>query len=158
MTSLPRLPRSKSALLRWLAAVAVAVVAGWAGLNLDGVAHFTEARQAQKPEVSSLESLNANRQSGIWTTIEGRVKRTLADDNEGSRHQRFIVEDNAGNTVLVAHNIDLASRVPLANGDDLKLYGRYEWNAKGGVLHWTHRDPQGREPGGWIEHRGKRYH
>lgn len=158
MTRLPGLPRRKSALLRWLVALAVAAVAGWAGLNPDDVAQFTEARQTLNPEVSSLESLTANRQSGVWTTIEGRVKRTLADDNEGSRHQRFIVQDNDGNTVLVAHNIDLAARVPLENGDDLKLSGRYEWNTKGGVLHWTHHDPQGREPGGWIEHRGKRYH
>lgn len=157
MKRLPRFPRSKSALLRWLAALAIAAMAGWAGLNPDCVAQFTEARQTQNPEISSLESLSANRQSGVWTTIEGRVKRTLADDNEGSRHQRFIVQDNNGNTVLVAHNIDLAPRVPLAEGDVVTLQGRYEWNAKGGVLHWTHADPNGRIEGGWIEYAGKRY-
>ena len=35
--------------------------------------------------------------------------------------------------------------------------GEYEWNARGGVVHWTDRDPSGRGPGGWLEHQGRRY-
>lgn len=98
----------------------------------------------------------AARQSGVWMTIDGRVQRLLADDNEGSRHQRFIVSVD-GATVLVAHNIDLANRVPLTKNDPVRLRGRYEWNPKGGVLHWTHHDPGGRQEGGWIEYRGRKY-
>ncbi len=90
-------------------------------------------------------------------TISGTVKRTLADDNEGSRHQRFILTLPGGKTLLVAHNIDLADRVPLNNGDQLSLHGRYETNDRGGVIHWTHHDPDGSTSGGWIEFNGKRY-
>jgi hypothetical protein len=74
----------------------------------------------------------------------------LSDDNQGSRHQRFILKLESGHTVLVAHNIDLADRVPLTRGDVVTLRGRYEWNDRGGVIHWTHHDPEGRGPGGWI--------
>jgi hypothetical protein len=89
---------------------------------------------------------------------EGEVIRLLADDLDGSRHQRFIVRLASGHTVLIAHNIDLASRVDtLDRGDTVAFSGIYEWNEKGGVVHWTHHDPQGRRQGGWIEHRGKRY-
>ena len=89
---------------------------------------------------------------------EGEVVRILSDDNEGSRHQRFILELSSGQRVLVAHNIDLAPRVTdLRQGDTVAFYGEFEWNAKGGVIHWTHHDPQRRHVGGWLKHAGRTY-
>ena len=85
------------------------------------------------------------------------MTRILPDDNVGSRHQRFIVTLESGHTVLLSHNIDLAPRVPLAQGDRVVFRGEYEWNERGGVVHWTHHDPGGRRPGGWIRHRGETY-
>jgi hypothetical protein len=86
----------------------------------------------------------------------GTVARVLPDDEDGSRHQRFILRLASGQTVLVAHNIDLASRIPdLAVGDRIAFSGEYVWNHKGGVLHWTHRDPNGRHAAGWLQ-RGER--
>jgi hypothetical protein len=92
-----------------------------------------------------------------WVEITGSVSRLLPDDREGSAHQRFILRLASGRTLLVAHNIDLARRVPLQAGDTVRLRGRYEWNDKGGVIHWTHHDPGKRQPGGWIEHSTVRY-
>lgn len=88
----------------------------------------------------------------------GKVVRVLADDNDGSRHQRFIVELSSGQSLLIAHNIDLAPRVEsLRVGDQISFKGEYEWNDKGGVMHWTHRDPAGRHEPGWIRLNGKTY-
>ncbi|MEZ5063835.1 MAG: DUF3465 domain-containing protein [bacterium] len=99
----------------------------------------------------------ANQESGVLVETSGTIDRILPDDNEGDRHQRFIVRLSSGSTVLVAHNIDLAERVEnLEKGDPISLRGQYEWNDRGGVVHWTHHDPQGKHPGGWIEHDGKR--
>ena len=95
--------------------------------------------------------------SGQWVETSGRVARLLADDDEGSRHQRFILDLDSGHTLLVSHNIDLARRLPLTRNDQVTLRGRYEWNARGGVVHWTHHDPDGRLQGGWILHEGIRY-
>lgn len=89
--------------------------------------------------------------------VEGVVKFTLPDDNDGSRHQQFVLVFDNGHTVKVAHNIDLAPYVPLKKGDVIKMRGEYEWSAKGGVIHWTHHDPGGRRPGGWIILNGKTY-
>ena len=88
----------------------------------------------------------------------GVVEKVLSDDNSGSRHQRFIVKLSSGQTLLIAHNIDVAPRVAgLARGDTVSFSGIYEPNNKGGVVHWTHHDPSGRHPAGWIEHKGHRY-
>ena len=96
--------------------------------------------------------------SGQQVRSSGTVTRVLSDDNDGSRHQRFILEMGSGRTLLVAHNIDLAPRISsLRTGDTVAFYGEYETNPQGGVVHWTHRDPQGQHTDGWLEHNGQRY-
>ena len=96
--------------------------------------------------------------SGQQVSGIGTVVRVLADDNDGSRHQRFILALGSERTLLVAHNIDLAPRIPsLSKGDTVSFYGEYEINPQGGVIHWTHHDPQGRHAAGWLEHEGQRY-
>ncbi|MBI5429540.1 MAG: DUF3465 domain-containing protein [Nitrosomonadales bacterium] len=107
---------------------------------------------------TELSSAYENQTSNLQIEGSGKVVSLLSDDNDGSRHQRFIVRLNSGQTLLVAHNIDLASRInSLAAGDSIRFYGQFEWNEKGGVIHWTHIDPSGSHVAGWIEHNGKRY-
>ncbi len=99
-----------------------------------------------------------NRQSDIQVEGSGTVIKNLADDTNGSRHQRFILRLSSGQTLLIAHNIDLAPRINgLAKGDTVHFYGEYEWNSKGGVIHWTHHDPSRRHIGGWLKHKGAIY-
>ncbi len=93
----------------------------------------------------------------FWTTVGGKVVKNLKDDNDGDRHQKFLVEVSSGITLLVAHNIDLAPRAAVREGDQVLIHAEYVWNNRGGVLHWTHHDPQGRREGGWIEANGRRY-
>ncbi len=98
------------------------------------------------------------RLSNIQIRGSGIVSRILSDDNYGNRHQRFIVRISQSLTVFVAHNIDLAQRINnLKRGDEVEFYGEYEWNSKGGVIHWTHHDPNGRHKSGWLKHRGRVY-
>jgi hypothetical protein len=81
----------------------------------------------------------------------------LSDDNDDSCHQRFIIDIGDRQTLLIAHNIDLAERVPVGMGDRVYIRGMYEWNDLGGLVHWTHHDPQGIEDGGWVRYRNKKY-
>lgn len=105
-----------------------------------------------------LQQAFANRQSDVQVRGSGRVIKLLSDDLDGSRHQRFILELNSGQTVLVSHNIDLAPRISgLDTGDVVEFFGEYEWNPQGGVIHWTHHDPGGRHVGGWLKHDGNTY-
>lgn len=101
---------------------------------------------SQKIKEAFAEQLN-----DVQVQAIGKLKKILPDDNEGSRHQRFIVELSTGDTILIAHNIDLAPRVEnLSIGDNIEFYGVYEYNPQGGVVHWTHHDPQGQHIGGWL--------
>lgn len=102
------------------------------------------------PETSSIEQLIEERRSGEWVSVTGRVHRTLGVDDHGDPHQRFILRLSRDHSVLVAHNLAIAERVPAAAGDELAVRGRFEWNEQGGVIHWTHRDPKDARAGGWI--------
>jgi len=101
--------------------------------------------------------LFADEHSGEQVQASGVVVKLLPDDNDGSRHQRFLVELDSDITIKIAHNIDLAPRVPCEEGDRVSFYGVYEWSDLGGTVHWTHHDPGGRHIDGWIEHEGERY-
>jgi len=96
--------------------------------------------------------------SNIQAQSRGEVKAILADDNEGSRHQKMILKLENGLTVLIAHNIDLAPRIEgLKKGDIVEFYGEYEYSEKGGVIHWTHHDPRGKHIDGWLKYKRKVY-
>lgn len=144
----------------WLAA---AVLAGW---YLTRQSPQPEAAAGPVPVVVSeareagdaVEAAFRRQARDLQLRVEGRVERILADDRDGSPHQRFIIRTSSGITLLIAHNLDLAPRLDgLAVGDRISAYGEYEWNDRGGVLHWTHDDPAGRHVAGWIEWRGRRY-
>jgi hypothetical protein len=134
-----------------------------------GVSQTPALRQPAGPSSPQSESAPAGgsaallaaiseQRSGTQVSGEGVVTRLLPDDNDGSRHQRFILTLPSGQTLLVAHNIDLASRLSsLKVGDTVAFNGVYEWNSQGGVIHWTHRDPAGRHEAGWLKHAGQTY-
>ena len=105
-----------------------------------------------------LENAFKNRRSNIQVNGSGKVIHLLPDDNIGSRHQKFIIRLPSRQTILISHNIDLAPRVnTISKGDQIQFYGEYEWNNKGGVVHWTHKDPKGYHLGGWLKHNGRTY-
>lgn len=97
-------------------------------------------------------------QSGVQVGGEGVVERVLSDDDDGSRHQRFVIRLASGQTLLIAHNIDIAPRIEtLRSGDRVAFYGQYEWNAEGGIIHWRHHDPDGQHVSGWLKYNGMLY-
>jgi len=120
------------------------------------------------PEIYSAEGMSGTdvlfaeafrkQQSNIQLSGVGRVVRVLPDDNKGLRHQRMLVKLEMGQTLLIAHNIDVAPRIEnLQPNTEIEFFGEYEWNAKGGVIHWTHHDPKGKHPDGWIKYQGRVY-
>ena len=118
----------------------------------------TTGPNSKKVDDDAIGRAFASQASDIQVEGEGTVIRILADDSNGPRHQRFIVEVPSGQTVLITHNIDIAPRInELEVGNRVRFFGEYVWNAKGGLLHWTHKDPRGKHVAGWIVHEGKTY-
>lgn len=157
-------------MMRFLLIIAIAVgftayETGFIGHN-NGVAdeksasavsqHFQQNGQNGDEQV--IRQAFENQSSNLQIEASGKVIKVLEDDTNPPRHQRFILKLDNGISLLVAHNIDLAKRVENLNvGDVVSFYGEYEWNKKGGVLHWTHHDPQGRHAAGWLQHNGQTY-
>jgi hypothetical protein len=121
-------------------------------------ASFSISQESASKSDAMLGDAFRNHESNIQILGQGTVEKILSDDNSGKRHQRFIIKLASGQTLLIAHNIDIAQRIDgLRVGDEVQFSGEYEWNEQGGVIHWTHRDPTGRHVAGWLEHGGKRY-
>ncbi|WP_457599247.1 DUF3465 domain-containing protein [Hydrogenimonas sp.] len=118
----------------------------------------TTSRAQEKSRILPVEEAQSRRLSDVWVEGEGVVVRTLRDDDRGPRHQRFILRLGNGRTLLVVHNIDLAPRIDdLRPGERVGFVGEFVDNPKGGLVHWTHHDPSGRQEGGWLKYRGKIY-
>jgi hypothetical protein len=127
--------------------------------NTSAVSKFTssEAKNANANTNASVETAYAKKLSDVQVSGHGVVTKLLPDDQKGARHQKFLVRINPEQTLLFAHNIDLAERLPLKIGDTVSFNGEYVYNPKGGIVHWTHLDPQGNHTPGWIMLQGKKY-
>ena len=149
--------------MKKLLLVAAALFAGYTLFNSQHGLALKEAPSSvseQRAESSdaALANVFSNHESNLQVSGQGVVTRLLPDDDSGSRHQKFIIRLPSGQTLLISHNIDLAPRISsLREGDAIEFYGEYEWNEKGGVVHWTHRDPNGSHEAGWLQRQGNRY-
>lgn len=147
-----------------IATIIVVLIAAYVGIDLkqnnlnDNVVQTSIVEEAAVDDQHKIMKAYKQQISNIQVQSKGEVKAILADDNDGSRHQKMILKLENGLTVLVAHNIDLAPRVEgLRKGEIVEFYGEYEYSPKGGVIHWTHHDPQGKHVDGWLKYQGKSY-
>lgn len=107
---------------------------------------------------TSVEQAFSNKQESVQVSGNGTVVTLLPDDLKGSKHQKFILKISKNLTILIAHNIDLAPKIKtLKTGDLISFAGEYEYNNRGGLVHWTHHDPGNRHQDGWLKHNGKTY-
>lgn len=103
--------------MKKLLLVAVALFAGYAFLNSQHGPTLNEApspisEQSTGNSDAIIANAFSNHESNLQVSGQGVVTRLLADDNSGSRHQKFIIKLSSGQTLLIAHNIDLAPGIP----------------------------------------------
>lgn len=98
--------------------------------------------------------------SHVEVVADGTVTRDLGlRRGRSGTHEGYLLRLNGGcNDVLkVETNIDLTGPITIRVGDRAIVKGEYEWTRLGGVLHWTHHDPSGRHPGGFVQVEGHTY-
>jgi hypothetical protein len=69
-------------------------------------------------------------------------------------HEGFIIGVSQ-RTFKVEDNTDITGPIPLHRGDIVSLLGQLECDDD--VIHWTHHDPRGRHPSGYIKVNGAVY-
>jgi hypothetical protein len=136
---------------RLLVAAAVAVLAACGG----GPAP-TGSSTADDAAIASDFQAHA---SNVEVTADGVVVAIFNDRRSSTgTHEQFVIRLTSQNmTVEVEHNISIGRRVPVAQGDHVVVHGEYIWNAQGGLIHFTHHDPQGTHEGGYIVDHGTTY-
>src|SRR3984893_16026648 len=114
---------------------------------------------AAQPGDAAIVSGFQNHRSTVEVTADGSVVRLLPDRTSSTgTHEQFIVKLSSGElTVEVEHNISIGARAPVKEGDHVIVHGEYIWNAQGGLIHFTHHDPQGTHEGGYVQDNGKTY-
>lgn len=117
-----------------------------------------DSLEEQLTPSSELESFFDNEIGGEQVFVKGVIVRLLSDDTDGDAHQRFIISLDNEQTLLVAHNIDVGTRVANVKvGEIVYVFGVYEWNAQGGVVHWTHQSLDSSHVPGFIIYHGVQY-
>ncbi|MGH7728205.1 MAG: DUF3465 domain-containing protein [Vulcanimicrobiaceae bacterium] len=98
--------------------------------------------------------------SHFEATADGAVARILGTrEGPSGRHEGFLVHltgsAGGGLTVRVEDNVDLTGPIPLQDGEPVEVRGEYIYDSRGGLLHWTHRDPAGRHAAGYVRVDGR---
>ena len=105
---------------------------------------------------SAISSCGANPNGHAQVYIpDAVVTRVLGErDSRSGVHEGFIVRVDR-RTYKVEDNVNITGPIPLERGDVVSLLGQLECDDY--VIHWTHHDPRGRHPSGYVKVNGKLY-
>lgn len=109
---------------------------------------------------SDADILRAIRDQRRVNFLEGgsmTVTKVLPDDNNGLKHQKWVVRLTNGTTLQAVYNSDMCPRVPIKVGDVIAMGGMFIWTNSGPMLHWLHHDPRGNRPDGYVYVKGNFY-
>lgn len=114
----------------------------------------------QSPDDAAVCAAYSAGRSGVEVVADGTVTRVLGvQQGRVSPHEGFLfrLASVCSVVVRVEANTDFTGPIPLTTGERVVVKGEYEYYSRGGVIHWTHRDPRGRHENGYIEAGGHSY-
>lgn len=143
--------REVSRRTRVTGALALALAAGCASPGTSASADNAAIYDAWRSNRSHLE-----------VTAEGSVARRLGTRvGRSGTHEGFLLHltgaAGRGLTVRVEDNVDITGPIPLTEGAEVEVRGEYIFDRRGGIIHYTHRDPRGRHSAGYVRVNDKFY-
>jgi Protein of unknown function (DUF3465) len=120
----------------------------------------TACSTTQSPNDRALCDAYSAGRSQVEVVADGTVTRVLGvAPGRVSPHEGFLLKLASGCSLVVRveANTDFTGSIPLTEGQRVAVKGEYEFYPRGGVVHWTHRDPRGRHEGGYISAGGQVY-
>jgi hypothetical protein len=121
-----------------------------------------KSQSSTRPISGQPQQRRAQSASGRYlTTLQGRVVSLKPDSyrEQTGTHELFVISVGWWNTVLVANNVDVGTRVNPRIGDYIEVCGEYiprSGDHRDNFIHLTHRSRSGREAG-WIRYQGRKY-
>jgi hypothetical protein len=116
---------------------------------------------SQAPDDAAVCAAFSAQRSGVEVVARGRVTRVLGvQAGRSSPHEGFLLRLDSGCALVVRVevNTDFTGTIPLSIGSVVLVEGDYEYYSRGGVIHWTHRDPRGRHENGYVDVNGTMYY
>jgi len=87
------------------------------------------------------------------------VTRVLGErESRSGLHEGFLIVPSPAQSarqIKVEDNVGITGPIPLRRGDIVSLLGQLECDDY--VIHWTHHDPRGRHPSGYVKVNGTLY-
>jgi hypothetical protein len=98
------------------------------------------------------------RLSGVQLSMEGKISRVFSAGETDAGQQKFVLQLAQGQSVTVIHDATLGAAIEgLAVGETIEVSGEYHWTADGGIMRWTHRNPEDNRQAGWVNYKGRLY-
>jgi hypothetical protein len=100
--------------------------------------------------------------SRVEVTASGTIARVLGTrSGRYAPHDGFLLHlrgpEGRGLTIRVEDNVTMTGQIALVAGADAIVRGEYVYDPRGGIVHWTHRDPRGHHAAGYVQTGGKLY-
>jgi hypothetical protein len=118
------------------------------------------AGKPEQPDDGRICSLYAQGASHVEVLAEGTVVALMGTSSGRSGdHEGFLLKLNKQCDLLlrIEVNTSITGPVPLRPGESVEIKGEYDTDSTGGVIHWTHHDPEGRHVNGYLIAAGKTY-
>jgi hypothetical protein len=107
----------------------------------------------EQPDNGSICRAYTQQASRKEVIAQGTIVDVLGEsEGRGGEHEGYLLKLDGDCDLLlrVETNLSITGPIPIRRREQVIVKGEYEYDAEGGVLHWTHHDPSARHVAGYV--------